>query len=296
MSTSDTLSFVKLHGLGNDFVLVDGRADTRDFALLAPFLGDRRFGVGCDQVLVVREDAEFDLRMQVLNRDGSEAEMCGNGIRAFALWAWRRGVLPQDRPARIATLAGPQAVAGLADGRVRVDMGPPRLAAGEIDLDRDAFGLAADAEAAGLRQPSWPIEGPGRAVSMGNPHLVFRVPAVAKVPLGDWGPQLERDAAFPRRINIEFVEVTGLQAISVRVWERGAGATLACGTGACAAAVTAIRENWVTGPVTVRLPGGTLDIEWKPGGSVYMTGPATEVARGEIDLAALAAWKEGRSV
>ena len=296
MSTTDTLPFVKLHGLGNDFVLVDGRSDARDFAGLAPFIGDRRFGIGCDQVLVVRDDAELDLRMQVLNRDGSEAEMCGNGIRAFALWAWTRRILPADRPARIATVAGPQTVTRAADGRIRVDMGPPRLTAGEIDLDRSAFGLAAESEAASLRQAGWPLDVGGRAVSMGNPHLVFRVGAVADVPLADWGPRLERDAAFPRRVNVEFVEVTGPQAIAVRVWERGAGATLACGTGACAAAVAAIRENWVAGPVAVRLPGGTLDIEWAPGGSVHMTGPATEVARGELDLAALAAWKEGRSV
>lgn len=290
------LPFVKMHGLGNDFVLVDGRTDDRDFAALAPFLGDRRFGIGCDQVLVVRRDDELGLRMQVLNRDGSEAEMCGNGIRAFALWAWRRGVLPADRPARIATLAGPQTVARTPDGRIRVDMGPPRLVAGAIDLDASAFGLTGDAEAAALQRIGWPTATAGRAVSMGNPHLVFRVPRVADVPLGEWGPQLEHDPAFPRRINVEFVEVTGTQALTVRVWERGAGATLACGTGACAAAVAALRDGWIAGgPVAVRLPGGTLDIEWAPGGPVLMTGPATEVAHGEIELAALAAWKEGRT-
>lgn len=291
---SARLPFVKMHGLGNDFVLLDGRGDDRDFVALAPFIGDRRFGLGCDQLLIVRDDDELDLRMQVLNRDGSEAEMCGNGIRAFALWAWTRGVLPEDRPARIATLAGPQTVRRAADGRIAVDMGEPRLTAGRIDLDAGRFGLASDDEAHGLRRDGWPDLPPARAVSMGNPHLVFRVPAVSEVPLADWGPRIELDDAFPRRINVEFVEPTGPRAIRVRVWERGAGATLACGTGACAAAVAAIRDGWVEGPVAVRLPGGTLDIAWTPGAAVEMTGPATEVARGELELAAFAAWKEGR--
>jgi diaminopimelate epimerase len=278
-----TLPFVKMHGLGNDFVVIDdlpGR-DSRLTPALATRLCDRRFGIGADQVLWLRKPEARDaaqVRMEILNADGSTAEMCGNGIRAVALYLHDHGPQPGLREYRVETLAGIKTL---------------RLHGREVAVDMGAPGLGKGME--GPRPESEPVSVGSREfrffeVSMGNPHAVIFVDGlgvadVAAVPLEDWGPKLETHPRFPKKTNVEFVEVTGPSSIRVRVWERGSGVTLACGTGACAAAVATLGLKKARGPLTVSLPGGSLRIGWDgPGNPVIMEGPATEVFRGEFRL------------
>lgn len=274
------LSFVKSHGLGNDFVIVDlRRAENRGVeidAALARFLCDRRLGVGADQLLVLREPRTTAavVRMDVWNTDGSRAEMCGNGIRAIALELG--DAAPVGRAVRVETDAGLKQIERLADGRIRVNMGAPQIGAHGEDL-------------------VWPVDskrGAGRLpaihfteVSMGNPHAVIFVEDVNLIPLEEWGRAVEVHARFPKRTNVEFVQMVSPARALVRVWERGAGATLACGTGACAVGVaTAITARAGSGvPIEVVLPGGTLTIEWAGAGQpVWMTGPAVRVFTGRL--------------
>jgi diaminopimelate epimerase len=267
------IPFIKMQGLGNDFVVIDdlgrppGLAHAVD-AGLARRICDRRFGVGADQVLWIRNPQArgADARMEILNADGSTAEMCGNGIRAVALHLFRNGPAPGRARYAIETLAGLLAVEVHGD-RVRVDMGVPRVgpAAGET--------LAVDGRTLRFVE-----------VNVGNPHAVFFVDDVAAVALERLGPLVENHARFaPARTNVEFVEVTGRGSIRVRVWERGAGVTLACGTGACASAVAALATGRAHGRLTVGLPGGDLLIGWEGEGKpVLMEGPAEEVFRGEF--------------
>lgn len=274
------MDFVKMHGLGNDFVVLDaltgeGERSDAEWARLAVALCDRHFGVGADGVLVVLPSECADVRMRIFNADGSEAEMCGNGVRCLARYARDRG-RATDR-LRVETLAGVLELTfpGGA-GDVRVDMGPPRLAPRDIPM-----------LAEGDRVLDEPLVVDGRelricAVSMGNPHAVAFMDeaALATFPLAALGPAVERHPRFPQRTNFEAAAVTGPHAATVRVWERGAGPTLACGTGACAVTVAGILTGRLQSPVAVTLPGGTLQIEWEPGGSVYMTGPTQYVFRG----------------
>lgn len=268
--------FTKMHGLGNDFVVVE---DQPGFSLTpekAALICDRRFGIGADQILWLRRphDAGSDTRMEIWNADGSTAEMCGNGIRAVALFIDRRAT-PRKPEYRIETLAGVKTVWMRGD-RVRVDMGAPALGPG----------------GAGVPDGGEPVDLPGRSemlrffeVSMGNPHAVFFVEDVARFAVEQFGPLVEKHSRFPKRTNVEFVQVENDSTIRVRVWERGAGITLACGTGACASAVAALATGRVRGPVRVRLPGGDLEIDWAgPGQSVFMTGPAVEVFSGEAEV------------
>lgn len=275
--------FTKMQGLGNDFVLVD----VRDRALpdpegFAKTFGDRRFGIGADQILLAGRSADADLRMEIYNRDGSRVEMCGNGIRCFAKYVRDRD-LPEGRGKdvlRVETLAGIIRPRLLPDGRVEVDMGAPRLEGPEIPVALEGRVVDRAVRVGGAERRM-------TAVSMGNPHAVFFVGDLATVPLDAWGPAIETDPLFPRRTNVEFVQVTG-EALLTRVWERGAGATLACGTGACAVGVAAALTGRAGRTSTVRLPGGELAIEWRESdGHVYMTGPAAEVFRGEVE------WGEG---
>lgn len=293
------LAFTKLHGAGNDFVLIDVRGlDVEAVAVQAAFIADRHFGVGCDQVLLLNEHPEADVQMLIYNPDGSSAEMCGNGIRAFAHYVWSRGIRPRG-PLRVATGAGTLTVTPDADGvRSTVAMGIPRFRFRDLKFDAAAFAATADDEAVALMRDDWPREvlpEPGVGVSLGNPHVVFFVPDTAAIDLLALGPRLEHDPAFSERSNIEFVTPRD-DGIEVRVWERGAGATLACGTGACAAAVATIRRGLATSPLLVRLPGGTLTVAWDSSGSVYLSGPAVEVFSGTLDLAAATAFKEARGV
>lgn len=264
------LPFVKMHGLGNDFVIVDRRTQPLDLtADQRRALADRRRGVGCDQLILLDGGTNADLTMRIFNPDGEEAEACGNAARCVGQLL--------GRPATIAT-AGGRIRTEPVDGGVRVDMGPPRFGWRDIPLAREMDTAALPLAWGSLASPA--------AISVGNPHVVFFVDNAATIPLEELGPVIEHDQAFPQRINVGVAQVddTGL---TLRVWERGAGLTQACGTAACAAAVAAIRADRASSPVAVRLPGGELTIEWE-GASVHMTGPATRVFDGTVELETLA--------
>jgi diaminopimelate epimerase len=279
------MDFVKVHGLGNDFVLLDRLASGEDrsdaaWVDLAVRLCDRHFGVGADGVLLLLPSDCADVRMRILNSDGSEAEMCGNGIRCLARYVRDQGRVrrvAEGGPLRVETLAGVLELSFPAGPEaVRVDMGAPRLAGREVPILVNAEPVL-----------DLPVQVDGRtlhlsAVSMGNPHAVAFLEAdeLAALPLQEIGPLVSHHELFPQRTNFEAVAVSSPHAATVRVWERGAGPTLACGTGACAVAVAGILRGVLQSPVAVTLPGGTLQIEWQPGGSVYMTGPATYAFRG----------------
>ena len=283
------LPFVKMQGLGNDFIVIDDIGKVQAIGRrpevtpeLARKICDRRFGVGADQVLWLRpaHSREMDARMEILNADGSIAEMCGNGIRAIGLYLAKHGPIPNRVIYSIETLAGIKTVQIHGD-EVTVDMGAPKLAGG---FESTVSGPGSNV----WRGPGEKLEVAGRVleffeVDMGNPHAVVFVEDVAAVALEEIGPKFEVHSRFPARTNVEFVQVLGPDQIRVRVWERGAGVTLACGTGACASAVAALATGRVQGEVKVDLPGGQLKIVWPgPAQSVVMAGPAAEVFRGEF--------------
>ncbi|MGS1017835.1 diaminopimelate epimerase [Allosphingosinicella humi] len=261
--------FHKMHGLGNDFVIFDAREEPLAMsAARARAIADRKTGIGCDQLIVVEPSDVADLRMRIFNADGSEVEACGNASRCVAVLA--------GGDARIETAGG--IISGSGDGaRATVDMGEPRFDWQDIPL---AYAMDTAAMPVG-----WEDLGDPAAVNVGNPHVIFFVADANAVDLARLGPMIEDDPLFPSRVN---VNVASLEdgAIRLRVWERGAGLTLACGTGACATAVAAIRRHLVQSPVEVRLPGGSLTIDWAPGRPILMSGPATHVFTGEIDLEA----------
>jgi diaminopimelate epimerase len=278
-----TIAFTKMHGLGNDFVVIDavGQRIALDETQLRA-IADRRFGIGCDQILLVEPPrlpgTEFHYR--IFNSDGGEVEQCGNGARCFARFVHDRG-MTQSREIAVGTAAGPIRLYLEDDGRVRVNMGPPHL-----EPDTVPFVAAA-------RANSYPLEVEGRtleigALSMGNPHAVLLVDDITAAPVASLGPAIQRHARFPRQANVGFMSIVERGVIELRVFERGAGETLACGTGACAAVVYGRLLGLLDPEVEVRLPGGTLVISW-PGGDepVWMTGPAVAVFEGRIDPAAL---------
>lgn len=273
------LKFTKMHGCGNDFVVVDATGRLKRWkptAAQASFLLDRHCGVGGDQLLILYPSRHADARMAIFNADGSEVEMCGNGIRCCAQYM-KRHDLTRKRALAIETLAG--LIKPVITGEfVRVDMGAPRLDAAEIPV-RGFAGRVVGRRLPGVKAPAM------TCVSMGNPHAVFFVDDVAAVPLAALGPAIERHRAFPHRTNVEFAQVLSRTRIRMRVWERGTGVTLACGTGACATAVAAMLNGLAGDAVTVALDGGELAIAW-PGmrGHVFMTGPAAEVFEGTITL------------
>jgi diaminopimelate epimerase len=259
--------FHKMHGLGNDFVIFDARQEPLEMdGARARAVADRRTGIGCDQLIVLEPSQSADLRMRIFNADGGEVEACGNAARCVALL--------EGGETRIETRGG--MIGGSAsEGEGSVDMGVPRFAWDEIPL---AYPMDTAAMPVGweeLRDPA--------AVNVGNPHVVFFVEDAETVELDRLGPEIERDPLFPERINVNAASVDG-ERLRLRVWERGAGLTQACGTGACATAVAAIRRKLVRSPVEVRLPGGALSIEWQPGGSIRMSGGAAHVFSGEIAL------------
>jgi diaminopimelate epimerase len=273
-----SLRFSKMHGLGNDFVIVDCReAPLALDAAAIRRLGDRHFGVGFDQLLTIERarDASCAFAYGVWNTDGSAARQCGNGVRCVARWLVRVGALEAAGRVRLESPSGPIAIELLDDGRVRAEMGEPRFAPAAIPL-------VAEEE-----EDRYRIDVAGRdvevgAVSMGNPHAVVEVDDVADAPVESLGPQIEHAEAFPERCNVGFAQVRSRNAIALRVWERGVGETLACGSGACAAVAVLRRRGLVDIDVAVTLPGGTLDISWiGPGETVWMTGPATFVFEGE---------------
>ncbi len=277
-----SLRFTKMHGAGNDFVVLDGlRDELPALEALAARICDRHFGVGADQLLVVRPSSTADFRMEIWNADGSQVEMCANGIRCFYKYLRDRGHTDRDEIG-VETLSGVVRPRWAGDGRVTVDMGRPVLEPAKIPTTLgggEGPVLDAPLEAGGV-----PLR--VSSVSMGNPHAVVFVDDPDAAPVERLGPELESHPAFPNRVNVEFVAPVGRARIRQRTWERGAGETLACGSGACAAAVVAMLKDLVERRVTVELRGGELEIEWPGGdGHVRMTGPAAEVYTGTMPLA-----------
>jgi diaminopimelate epimerase len=271
--------FLKMHGCGNDFVVLDAR---RGLLVITPAraaaIADRRTGVGCDQFIVIEPpppNTDADAFMRIRNPDGSEAGACGNATRCVAhLLAHETGRLSQI----IRTTSGDLRAEVLSDGSVQVDMGPAELDWPDIPLARPMDTLHLDLALGPLDDPA--------AASMGNPHATFFVADLSSLPIAELGPRLEHHPLFPERANIGFAQVPAPDRIRLRVWERGAGLTLACGSGACAALVNAHRRGLTGRRAILEMDGGDLTIEWRDDGHVLMTGPVATAFTGEIDLAA----------
>jgi len=278
---SRAIPFTKMHGAGNDFVVLDGvSGPLPPVDRIARRLADRHFGIGCDQILVVRPSASADFRMEIFNADGSQVEMCANGIRAFFKYVRDRGLTAKDEIG-VETLGGVVRPRWAGPDRVAVDMGRPILAPAKIPArigsgEGPVLDVALDVDAERLRVS---------AVSMGNPHCVLFVPGVDAAPVTTVGPRIEHHPAFPNRVNVEFVEIVSRTRVRQRTWERGTGETLACGSGACAVAVVAILRGVADTSLVVELRGGELEICWPtPDARVLMTGPAAEVFTGRITV------------
>jgi diaminopimelate epimerase len=272
--------FTKMQGLGNDFVVFDCTRDKLELsAQQAKAIADRHFGVGCDQILLVEAPvkAGTDFRYRIFNADGSEVEQCGNGARCFVRFVHDKG-LTAKREIRVDTLGGVIVPKLEADGEVSVDMGVPDFAPARVPFISDSAELVQSLE----------VEGKTReisVVSMGNPHAVQVVDNIAVAPLATEGPLIEHHPRFPQRVNAGYMQVLDRHRVSLRVFERGAGETLACGTGACAAVAVGIRRGLVESPVRVVTRGGELTIEWQgPGTPVRMKGAAVSVFEGEIEI------------
>lgn len=286
------IRFTKMQGAGNDFVVLD---ETQGRLGLTPaqyrFLADRHFGVGADQILTVRPSpgAGIDFEYVIHNADGGQVEQCGNGARCFARYVRDKGLTDRDT-IRVQTMAGVIAPRLNPDGRVTVDMGRPELEPARVPFD--TAGLQPVPQGSGKK---WPLALDGQAqkatvmiavVSMGNPHAVQLVEDVDTAPVAQTGPLIERHARFPQRVNAGYLQVVNRAEVRLRVYERGAGETLACGTGACAAVVAGIRLGLLEARVQVHTRGGLLTIDWAggPQDPVFMTGPATTVFEGQIDI------------
>ena len=279
------LRFTKMQGAGNDFVMLNGvtqviRLPREQLRRLA----DRRFGVGADQILLVERSTRegVDFRYRIFNSDGGEVEQCGNGARCFVHFVRDQG-LTDKRVIRVETVSGIIEPRLQDNGEVTVDMGVPRFDPASVPFD--ATGLVPVTEG---DDRLWPLEADGDSahysvLSMGNPHVVRRVDEVEHAPVANVGPGIEHHARFPQRVNVGFMQVIDAHHIRLRVWERGVGETLACGTGACGAAVAGIRRGLLRSPVRVTASGGVLTIRWQ-GGAVLMSGPAVNVYSGEIEL------------
>ncbi len=274
------LKFVKMHGLGNDFVVIDA---VRQTVALTPEqvrkIADRHFGVGCDQLLLVEPPAnkEADFCYRIFNADGSEVAQCGNGARCFARFVHEQG-LSDKQEVRVDTQNGSLTLRRTEDGNITVEMGVPRHDPTQIPMqaDHEAGSYVVDVEG-----KSWAFG----AVSMGNPHAVLVVDNVDDAPVSSLGPVLENHALFPERVNVGFMQVLGPHHIRLRVYERGSGETLACGSGACGAVVVGIGQGLLESPVQVDLPGGSLSISWLGRGkAVFMSGPAVTVFVGMIEV------------
>ncbi len=274
--------FTKMHGCGNDYIYVDGSKEkTEDKGELAKKISDRHFGIGSDGVIFINPSSDADFEMQMFNADGSEGEMCGNGIRCVGKYVYDKGLIKSDTVS-ISTKAGIKTLKlKIKDDKVyavRVDMGRPAFEPEKIP-----------ARFEGERIVSKPLEIGGKTynitcVSMGNPHCVVFTEDVEKLDLVKLGPLFENNPLFPERINTEFIRIRDRSRIDMRVWERGSGETLACGTGACASVAAGVLNDLTDRKVTVKLLGGTLEIEYAEDGHIYMTGPATTVYEGEICL------------
>lgn len=294
------MRFTKMHGAGNDYVYVDCFAQPipADPAALAVRLADRHYGIGGDGMILVCPSEKGDARMRMFNADGSESEMCGNGVRCVAKFVYDRGIA-QKSPLKIETGAGVLTIAlDVAGDKVRratVDMGLPILEAAKIPVALAGVGSAERVVDVPLFDHVSPepfaawrneagLDPRMTCVSMGNPHVMIYCRDVSKVPLEAIGPVLEKHPIFPRRINVHFVEVRGPQELVMRTWERGSGITLACGTGASAVCVAGSLTGRHDRRVLAHLPGGDLELRWADDDHLYMTGPAEEVFQGEIEI------------
>jgi len=275
------MKFTKMHGAGNDYVYINGLQEIiADPESLAKAISDRHFGVGSDGLILILPSDKADIRMQMFNADGSEAQMCGNGIRCVAKYAYDHGLarlteMTAETGAGILRLQLFPGSDGLIE-RVRVNMGEPRLNRASLPMTGppQSRAVSVDFEAAGRRLR-------GTCLSMGNPHCVIYVDEVACYPVHEIGPAVEHHPLFPERVNTIFVELLAKNEIRQRTWERGAGETLACGTGASAACVAGVLTGQSERKLLVHLPGGDLELEWSEDNHLYLTGPATEVYTGE---------------
>ncbi len=262
------IPFIKMHGLGNDFIVLDGREDALPAisAQMAAALAERRTGIGCDQLIVLEPSKSANFRMRIFNSDGGEVEACGNAARAVALY--------HGEPATLETDGGIIALEPQ-NGSATVDMGTP-------NFEWDAIPLAYAMDTRSMPVGWDPLDNPA-AVNVGNPHVIFFVEDCDAQPLEELGPQIETDPLFPERVNVNVATIESRETIRLRVWERGVGLTRACGTGACATAVAAMRRGLVERQVTVTLPGGALTIAWEDDDRIRMSGPATESYRGSFE-------------
>ncbi len=281
------LKFTKMHGAGNDFIVIDAIHQSIDFSADQwRRLADRRFGIGADQILVVEkaDDPAIDFCYRIFNADGGEVEQCGNGSRAFVRFVVDKGLTAKST-IRVQTMKGVIEPSIAADGRITVNMGVPGLLPQDCDFDTDQLPVREQAQAA-----LWtlPLAGNGveiNCASMGNPHAVQVVADVQTHPVAIEGPQIESHPRFAKRVNAGFMQIVDPHHIHLRVYERGAGETLACGTGACAAVVSGIRRGLLQSPVEVKMRGGELMIQWDGDAQpVYLSGPAVSVFDGEIEI------------
>jgi len=289
------IHFTKMHGLGNDFILIDCRGQacpsgTKNLQDVSRQLCDRRFGIGADQILLLGNSSKADFQMRILNADGSEVEMCGNGIRCLAQYIWDRRLSEKD-VLEIETLAGIMKPERSGD-MIKVDMGEPISEPEKIpvSLTRESNPPLPPFSKGGMGGIiDYPLQVADRefkitCISMGNPHAVIVVDDVSGFPVTYYGPMIETHSIFPRKTNVEFIQVLNRAEIKMRVWERGSGETMACGTGAAAAAVASSLKGLTEKTVTVHLLGGDLLIEQAVNKHVYMTGPAAEVFEGSVDI------------
>lgn len=278
-----SLQFKKWHGLGNDFILMEttpALLPVEDIRAFARQVCNRNFGIGGDGLVLIFKDDRDLINMRIFNADGSEAEMCGNAIRCVAKYVWQQGIV-RDKAFPVQTGAGVMVPEVILDGKevasVRVDMGEPVLE-GDLIPVSGYSGRRVLEEPVNVDGRSWQVT----AVSMGNPHCLLFVPSVSEAPVQQLGPRLETHNLFPNKTNVEFIEVKSRDEIKLRVWERGVGETLACGTGTCAAVVGGILTDRLNRKVQVNLAGGQLFVEWRENGRVYLTGSATEVFEGRL--------------
>jgi diaminopimelate epimerase len=276
------LEFSKMHGLGNDFIVID--AINQDFTLTPKQITKlcrRNFGIGCDQLLLVQSSERADFRYRIFNADGSEVAQCGNGARCLGKFVSYKG-LTNKKELTIETLSGIMQLELLANGEVQVDMGSPRLSPTEVPFMLDRHEVAADSYYIDVEQVNYQIG----VVSLGNPHAVMVVTDVATAPVATVGAKIESHLRFPQRTNVGFMQILDRHNINLRVFERGVGETLACGSGACAAVVIGQLWQLLDPKVKVNLPGGSLDINWsgKPQDSVFMLGEAVLVFDGQIRI------------
>ncbi|MCH2504743.1 MAG: diaminopimelate epimerase [Dehalococcoidia bacterium] len=284
------MKFTKMHGAGNDYLYIDARNQddfSPDWSQLSRSMSDRHFGVGSDGIILIEDSGIADLKMRMFNADGSESEMCGTGLRCFAKYAIERGLAtPGGDGIEVETLGGIRTVVPIYDGDritgARVAMGEPLLEPGDVPVILDPASGYPKGPVTGYPLAVDSLELSLSFVSMGNPHAItFIDQPVGEFPLHTIGPMVEHHSIFPNRVNFETVNITGPGAMTARVWERGSGETMACGTGACAIAVAARLLGIADGRVDITLPGGTLSIDWDGEGEVYLEGPAEEIFSGK---------------